>query len=155
MNSLQIEKILKRDPKVSKYFLGCFSANTIPSKPCASRLYPYCAVVNTDNSNEPGTHWIAIYVSNSTNIEYFDSFALQPNEIIQDYLSQFSNIKHSKVQLQTINSTVCGQYAIYFISNRCYGDSFDKIEKHLSTECKSHSNKVVNSFVARRFDLIS
>ena len=152
MNSFEIEKVLKRDHKVNRYFLGCFPANKIPQKPIDVSLYPFCAVVNTDNAGEPGTHWVAIFVPNPSSIEYFDSFALPPNESINKYLIQFKNLIASQVVLQTIQSTICGRYVIYFLSKRCRGNSFRSIEKHLSNECKSHPNNVVSSFVYRRFD---
>lgn len=151
MNSLQIEKILQRDPFVSRYFLGCFPANKIPNKPLDLKLYPFCAVVNTDIAGMPGSHWVAIYSPNPSSIEYFDSFALPANIYIQSYLNKFENIVKSKKILQSIKSTICGRYVIYFLSKRCKNEGFHAIEKHL-TCCKSHPNNIVNSFMSRRFN---
>ena len=57
MNTAEILSCLKQDHRVSPYLVGVYPKNKLPhvkSLPCA-------IVANTDTSNGPGEHWIAIY----------------------------------------------------------------------------------------------
>jgi len=68
MNTLEINNSLKK----FKTFLGAFPKDKLPKtrKPCG-------LIINTDSSNNPGEHWVAIYTDNNCS-EYFDSFGLPP-----------------------------------------------------------------------------
>jgi len=77
MNNLEISKILIRCELTRSSFLGTFSADLIPAGPMpGGRVPPYGMVVNTDSSNEPGTHWVAMFVQTPATVDYFDSLLL-------------------------------------------------------------------------------
>ena len=41
-------------------------------------------IVNLNDSTQPGSHWVVIYVRGSGPLEYFDSFGLDaPNEVVE------------------------------------------------------------------------
>ena len=80
-----------------------------------SRYKRVVFIVNLDNSSQPGSHWIAVYLNSYNRIYYFDSFGNPPIHI--DILSAFASSKawrYSNIQLQNIDTYVCGQYAILF-----------------------------------------
>ena len=139
MNTLQINAILNNYSRTRRYYRGCFAADQISNNqslepPIAITRYPYAFVVNVDESHQPGSHWIAIFVCSPSRVEYFDSLASTPtdNYHIGEYLKQFPIVaKNSKFPLQNPFSNVCGQFCIYFIINRCEGISFDDIVKFL------------------------
>jgi len=58
---------------------GVFSIDTLPE-------HPRLLVCNTDPSNEPGRHWVAICVRDGRR-EFFDSFGRAPNAIFECYLN--------------------------------------------------------------------
>ena len=59
MNNHQIEVLLRGHPQTRRMFKGVFAADTLP----VSRVdEAACYVVNLDDSDEPGGHWIGIYV---------------------------------------------------------------------------------------------
>ena len=72
------------------------------------------------------------YIPNAKTIEYFDSLAEEPNEDITNFLKNFKNIKRSKSKLQASYETSCGPYTIYFLVNRCKGQSFEHIVKSIN-----------------------
>ena len=53
-------------------------------------------VCNTDPSNRPGSHWIAIYVEDGRG-EFFDSFGRRPN-------ATFEPVSYTHLTLPTIYS---------------------------------------------------
>lgn len=73
-------------------------------------------VVNFDDANKPGSHWVAIYAPSSTHVYYFDSTASKGVHHIRKYLNEnFLYISSSKRPLQKAGTTTCGHYAIFFI----------------------------------------
>ena len=52
-----IYEVLKKDKIRSKTFLGVFARNEIPK----IINYPACFIMNTENKNKPGQHWLAIH----------------------------------------------------------------------------------------------
>lgn len=136
-----INKILTNHVKSCKCFLGCFPADKIPK----SDIYPYAAIINTDKYGYPGTHWVAIYVPNKLNIEYFDSFGELPNETIIKYLLNFENIHLNKLKIQSLFSDVCGHFCIFYIIKRCRNIAFKKIIQKFCS--KKNPDFYVKSFV--------
>jgi hypothetical protein len=68
MNTLEINQLL------SDYqcFIGTFPRDLLPKKQIKKR--PCALIVNTDDSTNPGQHWLAIYLDKNNNAEYLDSF---------------------------------------------------------------------------------
>uniref|UniRef100_A0A1I8BN71 ULP_PROTEASE domain-containing protein n=1 Tax=Meloidogyne hapla TaxID=6305 RepID=A0A1I8BN71_MELHA len=63
-----------------------------------------------------GEHWVACYSDNPSIVEYFDSFAEEPNcDMRQSMLGSFSKVKQNKFALQSPLSDTCGHYCIYFL----------------------------------------
>ncbi|KAL3078493.1 hypothetical protein niasHT_032789 [Heterodera trifolii] len=125
-------------------FLGCFPADQIPS-PHSS--HPYCMVLNTDTALEPGTHWVAVYVTSSTTVDYFDSFADWPStsEGIRSFLHRFAHVNRSPTSVQSDRSSACGKHVIYFLYRRCQGWTLAQIVGHL-TNCKTPPDRLVAAF---------
>ena len=69
MNSNQIRRFLKG----CKCFIGVYPRDQLP----VIKTLPCALVANTDDSKNPGEHWVAMYFSR-TKTEYFDSFGLPP-----------------------------------------------------------------------------
>jgi len=113
MNTHQLESVVRRH---GKRFDGVFSSDRLPSQP---RLL----VSNTDPSDMPGEHWIAIYVDYGGRYgEYFDSLGRRPTDAFERYMDEHCrewtfNCK----QLQSITSRFCGHYCACFCILRSRG----------------------------------
>ena len=68
MDTVQILKILKK--VMGPNFIGGFPSDKLPEP----KQKPFGMVVNLDPSTKPGSHWVAIYVSEFNVSEYFDSY---------------------------------------------------------------------------------
>lgn len=85
--------------------------DNLPAKP----LKKECAVVNLDNSDGPGTHWVAYFKINS-NVYYFDSFGnLRPPQELIMYLGSKSIIFYNYTKYQHYDTVICGHLCIEFL----------------------------------------
>ena len=84
---------------------------------------PIAFVCNTDDGDEPGEHWIALYLSSDGRGEYFCSYGLPPRHAtFRTFLNKHcSEWTHNSKRLQSPLSNVCGQYCVTYIMFRCNG----------------------------------
>ena len=101
-------------------------------------------VINTDASDEPGEHWVAIYLDGMGRGEYFDSFGLPP--LHDDFLTfltrQCTSWSYANFTLQDFESTKCGEYCIHFLTSRFKHIDYFSILSSFSSNTKSN-NKII------------
>jgi hypothetical protein len=119
------------------------------------------AVINLDNHNQNGSHWVAFYTNLAQNkVYYFDSVGIKPNKRIngfvrkvlthmynkknnthfnvQQFLSKYHSskeydVRYNKIQHQFKN-TECGVYSMNFIIRLLNGKSFDDIVENITKD---------------------
>jgi len=116
MDNVQITEIAERHYSLSERFAGVFSRDQLPEILANGYFY----VVNSSKHNEPGEHWLGIYV-NDNEIEFMDSFAKVPEAY---GLHIEYPIAMNARQLQSNDSVTCGYYVMYFLYFRSLGISF-------------------------------
>ena len=99
-------------PDTHVRWLGVFARDKLPEMKHECR--PFALVLNTDPGSKPGQHWLAIFGPLNGPIELFDSFGLAPSS----YGLASLYPTHSRIQLQSPFSALCGHYCIYFIYKR-------------------------------------
>lgn len=73
-----------------------------------------CGIVNLDNYNNIGTHWVA-YAINNNYCEYFDSFGdLKPPKELVKYFGQ-RNIYYNYEKYQNYDTVNCGHLCLQFL----------------------------------------
>ncbi|VDI57436.1 Hypothetical predicted protein [Mytilus galloprovincialis] len=98
---------------------------------CAEDLPSYVSdrprtfVVNTDNCDQKGSHWVAFYFPASGPPEFFDSLGRYP-ETYQRYFRNVLIVNGPEYcvignQIQPNDSNTCGLYCIYYVKLRCRG----------------------------------
>jgi hypothetical protein len=72
-------------------------------------------IVNTNNQDQAGQHWIAFYVKDK-HACYFDSFGAPPLVEVCQFLKK-GRVKaiYNTSQIQNISDDHCGFYSIYFL----------------------------------------
>lgn len=93
-------------------FAGVYSADTFPLTLDRNTF----VVVNSDNSDEAGTHWL-LYCNRESEYSFADPLGL-PIHFYQKIFNRFvfTNFKFKELinhQLQKPTSTLCGLYCIY------------------------------------------
>ena len=107
-------------------------------------------VLNIDEHDEPGSHWVAFYIDNEKRtLEYFDSVGDEPNRNIRRFIKKVRKFceeknghysyKYNKIRHQKKN-TECGMFCIYYIVSRLGGKTFEKITGEKITD--EHMNKM-------------
>ena len=96
MNTLQIERLLKKDLKSKAIFKKVCALDQL-EKP----TFPSAYVINSDPSSEPKEHWVAVYFDKRNRGEYFDSYGLPPTLVgLESYMDAYSLSRWIYVQSQ-------------------------------------------------------
>ena len=149
MNTVQLTSLARSCPTSYRYFRGVYALDTIPSLLCAPSTY----ICNLDTSDNPGTHWISMYVPpDDSPVEYFDPYGLDaPSRLEKNFLHPVYIFNQRSIQQPL--STVCGQYALYYIWQRPLHESMNKVLQ-IFDECYQYYNDcLVNSLVETHFDV--
>lgn len=96
-----------------KNFRGCFMKDELPKRPWKNE----CGILNLNNSNQPGSHWVA-WVKNDKKKIYFDSYGdcNPPKEVVK-YLGK-DNLFYTTGKFQDYDDPpMCGHLCLDFISN--------------------------------------
>lgn len=128
MDSINLLTCLSKNIVTKKYFGSVHCASQLPRLP---RKFPKAYVFNTDECELPGTHWVGIFVKSKNHVYYFDSLNQKPVPFIAAYLKKFKRITRNRRSYQSLDSTVCGHYVLFFLFMCCLGDSMVKIENFL------------------------
>lgn len=121
LSTLEIVDKLRHIPEMK----GVYSRNQIPRSLDVNKASAF--VLNLDDSDGPGTHWVAVYHHpKSEYVDYFDSFGLPPPLEVQKY-TKLKPIQYNDGMLQDLRSSACGYYCINFINFRSQGYSYQKI----------------------------
>ena len=104
-------------------FVGVFPFDLLPEKPSGD----FSLVVNTDNSTQPGDHWLVLSRKDSK-IYFIDSYFVNS---MRNFIGD-EQVRYNQRWLQRLTSNVCGVYCIYFIK---------ELTKHSLKYCLSVFNE--------------
>nr|CAD2207669.1 unnamed protein product [Meloidogyne enterolobii] len=128
-------------------FIGVFSSNNIPP---SVKKKNFCFIANTMRKGTRGEHWIACYSDKADTIEYFDSFAEEPNcEMRRSLLSNYSNVKQNRFVLQSPFSDTCGHYCICFLVLRSLYGTFSEVLQKLHSIPPEGRDIALRNFVQK------
>ena len=149
MNTIQIERLLKIDPFTKPIFKKVCAKNQLLHVDYSSAY-----VINSQPSSKPGEHWIAMYFDKYGKGEYFDSYGLHPRmKGFTAFMERNSNgWIHNNKTVQSLFSTTCGHYCVYFILYRCSGYSMRDIVSRFSSNL-TENDRNINLFI-RAFSLM-
>lgn len=151
MTTLDIQKALKSHKFTKKYFQGVFAINTTPKK---VKSKPALYVINSDNSDKPGQHWLAVYFTSNGCGEFFDSYGRSPAKYpeIKRFLKYNSKcITHNNKQLQSLFTGVCGQYCCMFLLHRCKGKSMKNFIKLFNIKKQFENDAKIKKYFKKEF----
>lgn len=153
MNTQQLFEVLKHDPFTSKYNYNVLPLNHFLEN-SFSRLS--MLIINYDTCDNPGSHWVAVFIDKDRNIEYFDSYGILPMySSIMNKLTSISANKSPTFNLTCFqgNSTACGQYCLLYLLLKARGFTLKRIQNifHMTKVAKER-DFVVNYFVNFNYD---
>lgn len=108
-----------------------------------------CYIINLDDHNGYGTHWVALYIKNNQAV-YFDSYGEIYPLAVYEFVNRKDNVDltRNNIQLQHLDSNVCGWWCIYFLyymdnSTIQIHDSIRKFNKQFNQyQLKSNEKKL-------------
>jgi len=144
MRGSEFQQYFEKIPIVNKQFIKVTSIDEIPIEITNKHFI----ISNLSLSNEAGSHWIALIRSENDTLEIFNSLGMTSLNNIEPYLKLKSkmNIVYNEHPFQSIESTSCGFFCIYFIVHRLlnFDMSFEHILEHIFSEnCELNERKVV------------
>jgi hypothetical protein len=97
-------------------------------------------IVNLENSNQGGSHWVALIIyskNNQLHAFYCDSFGVLPPTEIEDFVRPLhKKLPYNNRQIQPFNSSYCGYYGLslaYTLENsRTSNNIINDIHKWIS-----------------------
>lgn len=153
MDTFQVKdvmtKMFKQRPSVQFNCIPCdFLAKT------KIKSYPFAYCVNDEPSDKGGRHWVGIYIEHkSAPMEFFCSFGQRMDTYSQHFenfaIKNNLNVNQVNIDLQSIDSFVCGQHVLHYLYSRVKRISFSLFyykHKGLSTKVNDEN---VKQFVAR------
>ena len=104
------------------HWLSVFARDQLPPMG-RSQQRPFALVVITDPPDEPGAHWMAFFALTAAEpLEMFDSYGLPPDMHSLTHLALL--IYSSSTSYQSLNSSVCGNYCLFYFFNLAPGLSY-------------------------------
>ena len=137
LTNFEIQEYYKNEPR----FNGVCSRDNLP-KTIKNGAY----VVNLDEYEDAGAHWIALCVKNNE-ITYFDSCGVEhvPKEI-KKFIGH-KNIKTNIFRIQADNSIMCGYFCIGYIDFLFVGRSLtDFTSLFPQYDFKKNDNIILSCF---------
>lgn len=151
MNSAQLWKCVKQNNQLLRYCTGIYASDTVPEKISA---LPTCYIMNTDPISLPGTHWIAVYLSLYGQHEFFDSYGRPQSSVVPNLRQPSAGTwQENRVPLQGPLSITCGQYCLYYLSERCAGRQMNEIVSDFScTQDQIENDRMINEYINSRYN---
>ena len=117
-----------------------------------SGISKFGAVLNLDKHDQPGSHWVSIFIdSEKKHFYYFDSLCSKcPNEIMEFYNTINLNLKSpskytffKNQKRHQYKNSECGVYCIHFISKMIHNMSFDDYDGTVNYDDTMFNNRKV------------
>ena len=152
-NYIQIKNlnILSRSDNIEyllnhrKEFLGCFPSDKLPEFPTE---FPKSMIINTDKTNQPGDHWVALVLTKDK-CYYFDSMGMPIlEENIMNYIEpHYNDIKYSNSRIQDLKSNKCGAFCVCFVLFVTNDKTFKNFLKLFSEKNLSSNDEILNELI--------
>ena len=128
METYHLSRLLARDPLMCHYEVVAKDA-----LPEVVSTYPSAFVCNTNDGDQPGEYWVAMYVDRSVTTSTVRTKAAtrRVSNFMNERCSQWSPNDHI---LQSHISTVCGQYCVDFLMFRCRNISMHAFARLFTTD---------------------
>jgi len=111
MHTIQVNRVGKS--LFGYRYLGTFALDKVPLHFIRDAKLQHF-IINTQTSNLPGQHWIAVTVCDNNKAYIFDSFGVPPPTLLINQLKRrgIKRIYYNKRQVQNFGTLLCGQLAL-------------------------------------------
>ncbi len=114
-------------------------------------------IYNLDTSDQPGSHWTAVYIDNKNNeINYYDSYGTKSTNLITEFIKKVSksylqnNIKPTIIyndKRHQYGGSECGMFSMNFILERLHGKTmYDISNMRIPDEKMNYLRKLLYNY---------
>lgn len=133
MNTKQLWTALTYNSHTNSIFDGVYSKDRLKD----IKEKPALIICNTDDSDQPGEHWVLFYFVEPHCVEFFDSLGRDISfygKSFVEFVQKFADVtKQCNKRTQPRNTSLCGEYCLYYIAMRCKGKSMEEIVSLMPT----------------------
>ena len=138
MDSTQLTTLIRSDSVMRHSIWGVFPRDKLPPS-----LLPGGYIVNTDNSDQRGQHWIALWRSENGHIEFMDPLGQKP----EYYGWKFTvPVQWNQRQIQSDDSIACGAFCLYYLYYRSRLVPMSTV-LHVFSHNTALNDDIVNKFI--------
>ncbi len=112
-----------------------------------TKAFPCFIIVNTDPSDRPGEHWVAIFIENSNTASYFCSLGSSPIQPISNFLNSFNTVNLCIDQWQSNDNDLCGEFALFFADLKCQNFDDKQIANLFDIKNTESNDSIVCQYV--------
>ena len=146
MIGYDICRLLSYETAVYKNLIGLFHINELPNKIDCHKF----AIINYSN------HWLVVHKNLFNQIEVFDSLGIN-SPVSQKVISGLKSSRSfaiNSTQLQSDDSSLCGQFAIFYTVRRFYDDdiNFSEFLNHYFSSDQRRNEQKVGKFIKKLKD---
>ena len=144
MNGADVTRLARADPSIQRHFLGVYNMSDDWPEPVS---LPACYVINTDDAEGPGEHWVAFFIDKDLSGDFFDSYGMHPMKKTLKWLRERTICVHyNTLWLQSPSSMVCWAYCLYFLRKRSTGATLDEALAIFKQFDFEENDRIVMSF---------
>jgi hypothetical protein len=134
--------ILKNDSFTKTVFTDVLPSDRLPHE-IRKKRRGY--ILNTDPFLKPGSHWVAMYLTEDGKGEFWDSWIYSQNftQFLDKHCGTFT---WNRRILKAPSSDVCGQYTLFFALHRCRHIPMSTIA-NMFTDSKEWNDELVRDFI--------
>ena len=152
MNTVELTEIMD-NITCNVNFLGVLASDHFPKEPLTD--LPTLLICNADRSDEPGRHWLAMYIDRNGVGCFFDSFGnppyseFFPSSILEFLKNNSTRVHYSTRQVQDFTSVTCGQHCVFFLYHISRGVEYKDIMKFYHNDNLLRNDTMVSLFVKK------
>lgn len=149
MNTKNILDFIHQDSFSKKHFIGVFARDQLPS----IISWPSSLIVNTDNINMRGEHWLAFYFLKNGNCLFFDPLGFTPKYHNFEIFIKENCIKYfyNDQRIQGLLSNNCGYFCCLFVFNISRNVTFKKFLNFFFQDSHFLNDKIVDTLISNNF----
>lgn len=114
---------------------------------------PELIILNTDENDGGGLHWVAVHVPFTGPLEFFDPLGKSPetyHNYFRDWLvSSGRGYMRNEWRYQDYGTDTCGEFCIYYGIKRLKGETMKQIVQSLNARHLSSNELLVSDFVCK------
>ena len=134
MDERQLMYLIRQDLKLKKCFLGIFASDELAHLDISSHGRPCAIICNTDKRNQPGTHWLALFITDNSSLDFFCSYGTAPPKFVMDFAKKnlCGPYRFSSYALQSPLSNTCGYWVFAWLRARAHGHDMSHFSSQFS-----------------------